>query len=100
MKSLHVDITALKESWGSFHQALAEIEGDMLRGTLSRCSDKGVLLTAWTASTRKEEITRFSKAVNNPHFSRMLRARNLGPEHLEKQMRLRKQVRVRVCLMR
>ena len=53
-------------------------------------------LTAWSASTRKEEITRFSKAVNNPDFSRMLRARNLGPEHLEKQTRLRKQVRVRV----
>jgi len=32
MKSLHIDIAALKESWGPFHQALAEIEGDMLRG--------------------------------------------------------------------
>jgi nucleoporin NUP159 len=28
----------------------------------------------------------------------MLRTRNLGPEHLEKQTRLRKQVRVGVCV--
>ena len=41
---------------------------------------------------------RFSKAVNNPDFSRMLRTRNLGPEHLEKQTRLRKQVRVRASV--
>lgn len=36
MKSLHADIAALKESWGPFHQALGEIEGDMLKGTWSR----------------------------------------------------------------
>lgn len=35
MKTLHVDIAALKESWGPFHQALGEIEGDMLKGTQS-----------------------------------------------------------------
>lgn len=35
MKSLHADITALKESWGPFHQVLGEIEGDMLKGTIS-----------------------------------------------------------------
>ena len=38
---------------------------------------------------------RFNKAVNNPDFARMLKTRSLGPEHLEKQARLRKQVRVR-----
>ena len=32
MKSLHTDVAALKESWGPFHQALGEIEGDMLKG--------------------------------------------------------------------
>lgn len=36
MKSLHADIAALKESWRPFHQALGEIEGDMLKGTRSR----------------------------------------------------------------
>ena len=36
MKSLHTDITALKESWRPFHQVLGEIEGDLLRGMLSR----------------------------------------------------------------
>ncbi|KAF9650194.1 hypothetical protein BDM02DRAFT_3066742, partial [Thelephora ganbajun] len=76
MKSLHTDIATLKESWDPFHQTLGEIEGDMLK-----------------AFTRKEEIGRFSKTVNNPDFFRMLRTRSLGPEHLEKQTRLRKQVR-------
>lgn len=35
MKSLHADIAALKESWRPFHQALGEIEGDMLKGAQS-----------------------------------------------------------------
>ena len=41
MKSLHADIAALKGSWEPFHQALGEIEGDMLKGTRSR------YLTEW-----------------------------------------------------
>ena len=36
MKSLHADITVLKESWAPFHQALGEIEGDMLKGAWFR----------------------------------------------------------------
>jgi len=60
----------------------------------------GASLTILAASTRREEIARFSKAVNNPDFARMLRTRNLGPEHLEKQTRLRKQVRVRAYVPR
>lgn len=97
MKSLHADIAALKESWRPFHQALGEIEGDMLRGMLSRLIFERLVFTIRTASTRREEIARFSKAINNHDFARMLRTRNLGPEHLEKQTRLRKQVRVRAC---
>jgi nucleoporin NUP159 len=58
-----------------------------------------LLFTVWTACTRKEEIARFSKAVNSPDFARMLKTRNLGPEHLEKQARLRKQVRVCVFVL-
>lgn len=94
MTALHADIAALKDSWRPLHQALGEIEVDMLKGMRSFCKIKGLLLTAWKACTRKEEIARFSKAINNPDFTRMLRTRNLGPEHLEKQSRLRKQVRV------
>lgn len=37
MKSLHADIAALKESWRPFHQALVEIEGDMLKGARLFC---------------------------------------------------------------
>lgn len=35
MKSLYADIAALKETWRPFHQALGEIEGDMLKGARS-----------------------------------------------------------------
>lgn len=76
MKLLYADIAALKTSWDPIHRVLGEIEGDMLK-----------------ACTRKEEIARFDKALNNPDFARMLKTRNLGPEHVEKQARLRKQVR-------
>jgi len=37
MRSLRTDIVALKDSWGPFHQALGEIEGDMLKGKRFYC---------------------------------------------------------------
>lgn len=45
---------------------------------------------------RKEEIVRFSKASMDAEFARMLKARTLGPEHLETQSHLRRDIRVRV----
>ena len=45
---------------------------------------------------RKEEIVRFSKANSDAEFAKMLKSRTLGPEHLETQAQLRRDVRVRV----
>jgi hypothetical protein len=44
MRSLCSDIAALKESWGPLHQALGEIEGDMLKGTRSHCIIKRLII--------------------------------------------------------
>lgn len=46
------------------------------------------------ATTRKEEILRFSKATSTAEFTKMMKLRTLGPEHLETQTKLRKQMRV------
>ncbi|KAF8907368.1 hypothetical protein CPB84DRAFT_1822580 [Gymnopilus junonius] len=45
------------------------------------------------AVTRKEEIARFNKAKNDKEFTRILRARSLGPENSEKQSSLRRSIR-------
>lgn len=47
-----------------------------------------------SASTRKEEIARFSKASKDPEFARVVKARTLGPDHLETQSQLRRGIRV------
>ena len=46
------------------------------------------------AETRKEEIVRFSKAKNDPEFSKMLKSRTLGPDAAETQSQLRRQIQV------
>ena len=43
---------------------------------------------------RKEEVVRFSKAKDDVEFAKILKARSLGPEHLETQIQLRRGVRV------
>ena len=48
------------------------------------------------AGTRREEIARFSRAKTDQEFSKILKARTLGPEHSETQMQLRKNIRVRL----
>ncbi|KAJ4488409.1 hypothetical protein J3R30DRAFT_3435653 [Lentinula aciculospora] len=45
------------------------------------------------AGTRREEIARFNKARSDNEFSKMLKSRTLGPEHLENQMQLRRNIR-------
>lgn len=45
-------------------------------------------------TTRKEEIIRFGKATSTAEFSKMMKSRTLGPEHLETQIKLRRQMRV------
>lgn len=48
------------------------------------------------AGTRKEEIARFNKARTDDGFAKMLKARTLGPEHLETQTQLRRDIRVSI----
>lgn len=47
------------------------------------------------AGTRREEMSRFKKAKNDSEFAKMLKSRTLGPEHLEMQTQLRRDIRVR-----
>jgi nucleoporin NUP159 len=46
------------------------------------------------AGTRKEEVVHFHRAKTDNEFAMILRERTLGPEHLEAQNQLRKDVRV------
>lgn len=43
---------------------------------------------------RKEEISRFNRAKSDAEFAKMLKIRTLGPEHLETQNQLRRDIRV------
>jgi nucleoporin NUP159 len=43
---------------------------------------------------------RFNKAKTDTDFARMLKARTLGPEHLETQTQLRRNIRVCVAAVR
>ncbi|KAG7089627.1 hypothetical protein E1B28_011292 [Marasmius oreades] len=45
------------------------------------------------AGTRREEIARFNKAKSDNEFAKMLKSRTLGPEHLETQTQLRRNIR-------
>jgi hypothetical protein len=49
------------------------------------------------ALTRKEEILRFNRAQTDTEFAKMLKSRTLGPEHLETQSQLRRDIKVRNC---
>ncbi|KAK7691120.1 hypothetical protein QCA50_006223 [Cerrena zonata] len=76
MKTVERRIEALKETRAIQRKAVRDLERTMLR-----------------ASTRKEEIVRFSKASTDAEFARILKARTLSPEHLETQSQLRRQIR-------
>lgn len=52
----------------------------------------------YKGSTREEEVERFSKASKDAEFARMLKQRNLSPDHLETQAQLRRDIRVSVLI--
>lgn len=54
----------------------------------------GLIELILSAKTRKEEIGRFNRAKDDKEFAKMLKARSLGPEHLEAQAQLRRAIRV------
>ncbi|PFH53130.1 hypothetical protein AMATHDRAFT_138444 [Amanita thiersii Skay4041] len=77
LKQYKHDLLALKEQRDQLKQKVRQIQSRMLK-----------------AGTRKEEISRFTKAQSDKEFARMLKTRTLGPEHLETQAQLRKNIRM------
>ncbi|KAF8072174.1 hypothetical protein FPV67DRAFT_1371218, partial [Lyophyllum atratum] len=84
-------------SAGVFGQVLVQFEKDLdeLRDlrNLERQTVKEIQGSMLKAGTRKEEISRFNKAKSDREFAKMLKARTLGPEHLETQTQLRRNIR-------
>ncbi|KAJ7583608.1 hypothetical protein C8J56DRAFT_724003, partial [Mycena floridula] len=76
LKTFQADLTEASSSTQRQKDTLKDIRGSMLK-----------------AMTRKEEIARFHKAKRDNDFARLLKTRTLGPEHLETQMQLRRNVR-------
>ncbi|RDB29456.1 hypothetical protein Hypma_014815 [Hypsizygus marmoreus] len=76
LRQYEKDLEEMEESRASQKQTIREIQSSMLK-----------------AGTRKEEISRFNKANRDKDFAKMLKARTLGPEHLEAQTQLRRNIR-------
>ncbi|KAG6333222.1 hypothetical protein ID866_5867 [Astraeus odoratus] len=70
------DIRELKQQRVTLRKSLRELDSSMLK-----------------ALTRKEEIIRFNKARTDTEFAKMLKVRTLGPEYIEIQSQLRRDIR-------
>ncbi|KAI6029922.1 hypothetical protein PISMIDRAFT_104586, partial [Pisolithus microcarpus 441] len=71
------DIRVLQEQRVVLRRMLQDLDGCMLKAT-----------------TKREEIIRFDKARTDVEFAKMLKVRTLGPEYLEVQTQLRRDIRV------
>ncbi|KAJ6577346.1 hypothetical protein B0H19DRAFT_1019727 [Mycena capillaripes] len=76
MRLYEQDLADLKEERAQNGKLLRELQSNLLK-----------------AGTRREEIGRFLKAQHDNDFAKMLKARTLGPEHLETQTHLRRSIR-------
>ncbi|KAF7330342.1 hypothetical protein MVEN_02472500 [Mycena venus] len=76
MRLYEQDLADLKEERAQKEKLLRELQSNLLK-----------------AGTRREEIGRFLKAQHDDGFAKMLKARTLGPEHLETQTHLRRSIR-------
>ncbi|KAI0774968.1 hypothetical protein BD413DRAFT_290325 [Trametes elegans] len=76
MKEVERELEKWEKEKATCISYIRELESDMLKAT-----------------TRKEEIARFSRASQDVEFARMLKARALNPEHLETQAQLRREIR-------
>ncbi|KAJ7086057.1 hypothetical protein B0H15DRAFT_1023152 [Mycena belliarum] len=76
MRLYEQDLAGLKEERAQQYKQLRELQRNLLKG-----------------GTRREEIGRFLKAQHDNDFAKMLKARTLGPEHLETQTHLRRSIR-------
>lgn len=70
------DIRVLQEQRVVLRRMLQDLDGCMLKAT-----------------TKREEIIRFDKARTDVEFAKMLKVRTLGPEYLEVQTQLRRDIR-------
>lgn len=87
------DLDSLKGLREKQTHALRSLQTNMLKGMFF-FQTSIFISTLCSAGTRKEEISRFNKAKDDNEFSKMLKARTLGPEHLETQTQLRRNIRV------
>jgi nucleoporin NUP159 len=95
MRRIQSDVRDLKERRVAFEDDIRRLESDMLKGANPRAQNKNTFTyMAISANTRKEEIARFNRANTDAEFARMLKIRTLGPEHLETQSQLRRDIRV------
>ncbi|KIK81178.1 hypothetical protein PAXRUDRAFT_833034 [Paxillus rubicundulus Ve08.2h10] len=76
LADVQTDVKELKSQRGSLRKVLRELDSNMLK-----------------AGTRKEEIIRFNRAKTDAEFSKMLKVRTLGPEYMETQSQLRRDIR-------
>ncbi|KAF7375142.1 hypothetical protein MSAN_00400600 [Mycena sanguinolenta] len=76
LRQYEQDLADLKEQRSRWEKSIRELQSNLLK-----------------AGTRREEIGRFLKAQHDNDFAKMLKARTLGPEHLETQTHLRRSIR-------
>ncbi|KAJ7284651.1 hypothetical protein C8J57DRAFT_1670165 [Mycena rebaudengoi] len=76
MRMFEQDLAQLKEERVQREKLLRELQSNLLK-----------------AGTRREEIGKFIKAQHDKDFAKMLKARTLGPEHMETQTQLRRSIR-------
>lgn len=88
------DLDMLQHNREKQSDVLRELKSNMLKGEWVHTLLDSGLYFHLTAGTRREEIIRFNKAKNDAEFAKMLKARTLGPEHLETQTQLRRNIRV------
>ncbi|KAH9481729.1 hypothetical protein JR316_0006256 [Psilocybe cubensis] len=79
-KKLVLQYEAVLDEMEATHEKQKQVVHD-LQSSMLKCG------------TRKEEIARFHKAKDDKDFAKMLKSRTLGPEHIETQTHLRKNIR-------
>ncbi|KAJ7178860.1 hypothetical protein C8R43DRAFT_1057293 [Mycena crocata] len=84
------DVVQFGQTMQLYEQDLADLKEESLNRERSLRELQSNLLKA---GTRREEIGRFLKAQHDNDFAKMLKARTLGPEHLETQTHLRRSIR-------
>lgn len=95
-------LTALVEKAQRQKRQAAELQSLMLKGEPSSLSvslrvKADVLIS--TAETKREEAARFIRARSDPVFAKMVRVRQLGPEQVENQRKIRHSMEVSLILL-